>query len=79
MTQHVAHRASDRIRELEKERRDWEFIANKQQDRAEAAEQALLKISLALGGTDEWTDQETMIADVVSRAEAAGARAKPST
>jgi hypothetical protein len=41
-------------------------------ERAEAADAALQKISLILGGTDEWTDQATMIHYVVSLAEEAG-------
>ena len=41
--------------------------------RAAAADNALQAISIALGGTDEWTDQETMIAYVKVRAVALAA------
>lgn len=47
-------------------------------DRLEAGERAdlaLQETSLALGGTDEWSDQEVMIADVRRQAEEVAARA----
>lgn len=41
-------------------------------ERIQKRDLALVRISLALGGSDEWTDEETMLSDVVRRAEERG-------
>ena len=57
------------IEALERERDRLQGLVER-----DAADKAIQRIGMALGSSDEWSDQETMIADVVARAEAAEAQ-----
>jgi len=66
--------AEDQLATVRKERDEARRYEERQNEEIERADRALQRIGMALGSTDEWADQGSMIFDVVSRVEGVAAQ-----
>jgi predicted HNH restriction endonuclease len=69
-----AEAAEDQLATVRKERDEARRYEERQNEEIERADRALQRIGMALGSTDEWADQGSMIFDVVSRVEGVAAQ-----